>query len=1242
MAEIKQVLGFDASEALQALKALDDSLSKFDAALIKSTDSLRAFNNQGRAAATTLSRLSRNTANVSAAFTRFNSSAAATTTAVQSATNSVVATTSAANQAANAMRAAGSAGQTAGQRVAAGAQQASRGLTIAAKDAKQFSTSLKLLSRIVYTQAIIRALTALRTALRKAGGDAIEFQKQLALTRTIDDSGRSLQQLSTSVRGISNEFNIPLLEVAAGLYQTISNQVGDAGESLKFTAEAAKFASSTNSTLSDSVDLLSGALKSYNLETKDTDRVASVFFKTIDLGRITADELANSFGRVGPAAADAGIDLEEVGAALAAISVRGSNTSESLTQLRNIITAFIKPSDAMKDTLRDLGFTSGEAAIKTYGFAGVLRQVVEATNGSSTAMAALFPNIRGLNGVAALTSDELETLASNIDEMRVASEKFADERYLIATATDAQTVTTEITKLRNAVTVDLGQAFLDLAARIINVKNRFDEFIGVQDSLSKGVASSGQAVAGLAVSVGLLVGALKLAAVTAGSLNVALGAALLIPAAQGLGASLGKYLDQLITESNSKEFRDEFKKRAEAVTKFTEELEASAKKAADANREIGRGIREATKDLRKEYLRQEDVVKSTNDALVKSTKNALNTIIQAYSDLTEAQARAVSKSREIQRDAAVRVQDLEGQRSGIDFQQRTGSLNDAQKAFALSQRAAQLASTATQTLSSAAGNQAKLAQGAKQFAEAQQAASEAARLAEATKDPVAISRAFQQQRRVVDAEIRAQKILIENEKKREANLESVRAKIQQARDLVREQAEIVRDNTGIFDPSTGRLFSKAAQEQREVTRREATKRLGDISRSIDLGQLKKLGIEEVAELEQAIKRDPIDLQFAIEQGTLGLQDALRSAFADFKTGIEQLSGLDLEAIQSAFNIRFEAPDDVFNFIDAAIEKTSELEAALIRIESGSVASGSARSNLDTAINRFRVATPSRFEISNVRGEGSAAVKVYDALLAKAEELRKKQNLSAEEVRKYAEQARAVVNASQGSFATRRLTVESNAALADIVANLDALQKAQEASAKAGDAGKITQDLSRYGMVFEQIATSGFDEALRLAAVQAEKAAFQFTAAQEPAMTVANTMAANAQALTQAAAAYNSVASGQIKVGQGKTLSKGGMVQHFANGGFARGMDTVPVMARQGESFINPKSTRQFFSQIQAINAGQQPVYRQEGGPISIGDINVTVQGGGTDAAKGQASGRAIARVLEREVRRGTSRLPKRR
>src|SRR4030067_493333 len=80
-----------------------------------------------------------------------------------------------------------------------------------------------------------------------------------------------------------------------------------------------------------------------------------------------------------------------------------------------------------------------------------------------------------------------------------------------------------------------------------------------------------------------------------------------------------------------------------------------------------------------------------------------------------------------------------------------------------------------------------------------------------------------------------------------------------------------------------------------------------------------------------------------------------------------------------------------------------------------------------------------------------------------------------------------------------------------------------------------------------------------------------------------------------------------------------------------GTEGIRAMLSPGEVVINAASARRFAAQLTAINAGVQPVYRSEGGSVTnIGDINVTVSGGGTS----RQTARSIAAEIRRELRRG--------
>ncbi len=1238
MAEITQVLGFDAAQAIQTLNVLDGALAKFDARLQQNITSLKSFNSGGRATATTLSRLARNAANAANSLGVLTTGLGGVSTSSQNAANNTNAVTTAAQQAAAALATTGAAGQNAGQRVAAGAGRARSGLALAARESGRFTTSLELLSRVVFTQAIVRALSTIRNSFKATAAEAIEFQRQLALIRTIDDSGRSLGQLSDDVRALSDQFNIPLLEAAVGVYQSISNQVGDAGQSLKFTAEAAKFAKATNSQLPDSVDLISGALKSYNLGVEDTDRVSSVFFKTIDLGRITADQLSNAFGRVGPAAAEAGIELEEVGAALAAISVRGSNTPETLTQFRNIITALIKPSDTMKKALREMGFESGESAIKTLGLSGVLRELSVSTKGSSSQMAALFPNIRGLNGVAALTGDELRTLAANIDEMRVASEKFAEEKFLVATATDAEKVTAQINKLKNAFTVDLGQSLLKFTADV-------SDALGGVDNLVTLIGSSGPAIGGMVTSLGLLAGAMKTATFAGVGLSTAIAGFLLLPLAFGAGKSLGEFIDAKLLERTTKAVHDSIESNKKHTADLSEELEKAADTAAKADENRVQSVRQATRKINNNYLTLREVAKSSNDAMVKATKASINEIVLAYDTLAEAQQRAIADAKEAQNAAQSRIQGIQSQREELAFEQRTANLSDAQKSFALTKRAADLSREAAQTLANAAGNQQQISLALEQRREAERAAAQAVSLAQRTGDQAAIARAFQQQKNILDDQLRAEKSLIDSEKRREAGLIRNRQAQKGLLDQIREQVKIIQDNSGIFDTATGKPLGQAALDRRAQVRQQASQRLVDLSKLIDPNQLRSLGLTDfINEFEQTLTQDPVRLKLTLEGEDKRLRALLDQAFSNFKLDFLKITGVNIAELERLFNVKIETPEQAFDLLDKAKADAKEIRSQLNAATIGGAEQQAARQNLQTALQELDRLTAARGPAPSERAE--AARQAFDSTIERVKALSQQSNISQEDVAKLRQEISSLFGLLDNNVNDRIAFNSSNANLTEAFAQLQTIANLQEKAAAPPSVIELQQRLQELDAIQQKLQSSGFTGQLAQGGNALTSGATGLQNAVPASTTIANNGIAGGNALSKGAAdwirasqvTFNAPANGSSQ----NSFAKGGFVRHFASGGLARGMDTIPVMARPGEAFINPKSTQRFFSQIQAINAGQQPVYRQQGGPISIGDINVTVQGGSSDAAKGQASGRAIARVLEREVRRGTSRLPRRR
>lgn len=117
-----------------------------------------------------------------------------------------------------------------------------------------------------------------------------------------------------------------------------------------------------------------------------------------------AGELANTYGRVAIMSNDVGLSFDETNAALASLTIQGTKYNEAMTFLRNVVLKLAKPTKEMRKLFDDWGVASGQAAVKTFGFDGVIQKLAEHANGSSEDLVELFSTIRGYLGIAGLVN----------------------------------------------------------------------------------------------------------------------------------------------------------------------------------------------------------------------------------------------------------------------------------------------------------------------------------------------------------------------------------------------------------------------------------------------------------------------------------------------------------------------------------------------------------------------------------------------------------------------------------------------------------------------------------------------------------------------------------------------------------------------------------------------------------------------------------------------------------------------
>lgn len=302
-------------------------------------------------------------------------------------------------------------------------------------------------------KAVKLGALGLAAGLALSAASAISFEREMRNVSTLTDkAGADIGELSKQTMALATDPLIAQgpLELAKGFYDVASSGFQGAKAAIVLRA-AAEAASAGLTTTAVSGKAITSVLNAYGRSAVDAADVSDVLFQTVNLGVITFEELASQLGDVVGTAAAAGVPIEQVGAAIAALTLSGISAAESTTSLNQVMQALIKPSDSMVATLKGLDYESGAAALKQDGLAGVMEKLRKATGGQLEAMALLFPEIRGLKGALALAAAEGENYRKTTAGIAVEEARAGATRK--ALAEQAKGVGFQLEQMRNRATV---------------------------------------------------------------------------------------------------------------------------------------------------------------------------------------------------------------------------------------------------------------------------------------------------------------------------------------------------------------------------------------------------------------------------------------------------------------------------------------------------------------------------------------------------------------------------------------------------------------------------------------------------------------------------------------------------------------------------------------------------------------------------------------------------------------------
>lgn len=324
-----------------------------------------------------------------------------------------------------------------------------------------FTLSWRSIGRLVAIQTLHRTVSEITQLFLQGNRQAIEFAANISLIRTLTlNAARSQQEWGESIQKISNLYGTELLDTSNAYYEALSNQITNSiQETEQFVDVTLRLAAVTKSTAKDSGAILAGVLNSFNLNAAQAERVAAILFKVVDLGSLTLSDISEQIGRAGTLSKTLGISFEELAAFLATFTIEGRKADAALTDFRNLALKLIKPTDEMKKLLKEWGFESGQAAIRTLGLIGVVRKFRDILQGQGlTALSKYFNEIRALQGAISATGTSFDKIISAYDQITKAQEDFVKASDIVFDA-PLKKLEIEFVRIKN-VFIDLSTTFL--------------------------------------------------------------------------------------------------------------------------------------------------------------------------------------------------------------------------------------------------------------------------------------------------------------------------------------------------------------------------------------------------------------------------------------------------------------------------------------------------------------------------------------------------------------------------------------------------------------------------------------------------------------------------------------------------------------------------------------------------------------------------------------------------------------
>jgi TP901 family phage tail tape measure protein len=319
------------------------------------------------------------------------------------------------------------------------------------------------------------SFAALAEEIHSATEEALRFSTAMADINTILPNDDGLARMTEDVKQLAIAFGKSPVEEARGLYQVISAGVTDATQQMELLNAANTLTIDGLTDQQTAVDAVTTLWATYGNQVGSITRLQDEMFATVAGGKLRMGDLAHSIGMVASIAAQAGVDLPSLFAAVDALTNSGISARRAIEGLREVLASVAKPSKEARDLARDLGINYSLAALKAEGLTGFIRDLSDHVKGNQTALNTLAGSVQAWAAIAPLAGTGAELYSTALDKISHSAGEAQRALQIMQASPEFQFK--QLKAQFEVLQTNLGNGLVSAALPAVQALNRnFDEF----------------------------------------------------------------------------------------------------------------------------------------------------------------------------------------------------------------------------------------------------------------------------------------------------------------------------------------------------------------------------------------------------------------------------------------------------------------------------------------------------------------------------------------------------------------------------------------------------------------------------------------------------------------------------------------------------------------------------------------------------------------------------------------------